>query len=66
MTEVIHTHLAERDLLPSEQLVDTGYVFSDHLVTSNEGQIALLSSHTGGFELADACGCGLWRGLFYD
>ncbi len=39
MTEVIHTHLAERDLLPSEQLVDTGYVFSDHLVTSNERQI---------------------------
>src|SRR6266581_5951764 len=42
MTEVIHTHLAERDLLPAEQIVDTGYVISDHLVTSNERQVDLL------------------------
>jgi len=42
MTDVIHTHLAERDLLPAEHIVDTGYVISDHLVTSNERQIDLL------------------------
>ena len=42
MTEVIHTHLAERDLLPSEHIVDNGYVISDHLVTSKERQVDLL------------------------
>ena len=42
MTEVIHTHLAERDLLPSEHIVDTGYVIADHLVSSNERQVDLL------------------------
>ena len=42
MTDVIHTHLAERDLLPGEHIVDMGYVISDHLVTSNERQIDLV------------------------
>jgi len=42
MTNVIHSHLAERDLLPSEHIVDTGYVISEHLVSSNERQIDLL------------------------
>jgi len=42
MTDVIHTHLAERDLLPGEHIVDTGYVISEHLVTSNERQVDLL------------------------
>jgi transposase len=42
MTEVIHTHLAERDMLPSEHIVDTGYVIADHLLTSNERQVDLL------------------------
>ncbi len=42
MTEVIHTHLAERDLLPSEHIVDTGYPTSDHLMTSREHQVDLL------------------------
>lgn len=42
MTDVIHAHLAERDLLPSEHIVDTGYVTSDHLVTSQEQQLDLL------------------------
>jgi hypothetical protein len=38
MTDVIHGHLAERDLLPSEP----GYVISEHLVSSHERQIDLL------------------------
>ena len=42
MTDVIHTHLAERDLLPGEHIVDTGYMTSDHLVTSHERQIDLV------------------------
>jgi transposase len=42
MTEAIHIHLAERDLLPSEHIVDMGYVTSDHLVTSKERQVDLL------------------------
>jgi transposase len=42
MTDVIHTHLAERDLLPAEHIVDTGYVISDHLVSSKERQVDLL------------------------
>jgi len=42
MTAVIQAHLAERDLLPSEQIVDMGYMASDHLVTSHERQIALV------------------------
>jgi Transposase DDE domain len=42
MTSVIQTHLAEKDQLPSEHIVDTGYVTSDHLVTSQEQQVDLL------------------------
>jgi transposase len=42
MTDLIQTHLAERDLLPNEHIVDTGYVTSDHLVTSQEQHIDLL------------------------
>jgi transposase len=42
MTAVIHTHLAERDLLPDEHIVDTEYVISDHLVTSTERQVDLM------------------------
>ncbi len=42
MTSIIQTHLAEKDLLPSEHIVDTGYMTSDHLVSSQEQQIDLL------------------------
>jgi transposase len=42
MTDIIHTHLAQRDLLPSEHIVDTGYMTSDHLVTSQARQVDLL------------------------
>ena len=42
MTDVIHTHLAERDLLPAEHIVDSGYVVSEHLMTSHERQVDLL------------------------
>src|SRR5947208_1304624 len=42
MTSIIHTHLAEQDLLPSEHIVDIGYMTSDHLVTSQEQKIDLL------------------------
>ncbi|HVB21552.1 MAG TPA: IS1182 family transposase [Ktedonobacteraceae bacterium] len=36
MTDVIHTHLAEHDLLPGEHIVDMGSMTSDHLVSSQE------------------------------
>jgi len=43
MTETIHTHLAERDLLPREHLLDSGYVAADLLVTSQQDhQVDLL------------------------
>lgn len=42
MTEIVHTHLAERDLLPGEHIVDTGYVTSDHLAKSQERHLELL------------------------
>jgi transposase len=35
-TETIQDHLAQHDLLPQEQLVDTGYVDADLLVSSKE------------------------------
>ena len=35
MTPVIHAHLAQRDLLPGEHLVDSGYMTADHLVTQS-------------------------------
>jgi transposase len=44
MTSIIHTHLAEQDLLPSEHIVDTGYVTSDHLVTSQEQKVDFASA----------------------
>ena len=34
MTDVVHASLAEKDLLPSEHFVDTGYMGADLLVTS--------------------------------
>ncbi len=34
MTPVIQDHLAARDLLPGEHIVDSGYVTASHLVTS--------------------------------
>jgi transposase len=34
--ETIHTHLAARDLLPEEHIVDMGYMSADHLVTSQQ------------------------------
>ena len=39
MTETIHTHLAERDLLPGEQLLASGYVAADLLVTSQQDHL---------------------------
>jgi transposase len=36
MTDDIHHALDEKDLLPSEHLVDTGYVSADHLVSSEQ------------------------------
>jgi transposase len=32
----VHTHLAERDLLPGEHLVDTGYMSAENLLTSRK------------------------------
>jgi transposase len=34
MTPIVQAHLAERDLLPGEHVVDAGYVTADHLVSS--------------------------------
>ncbi len=42
MTAAIHAHLAARDLLPQEHVVDTSYVTADHLVTSHRRGIDLL------------------------
>ncbi len=42
MTSIIQAHLAQKDLLPSEHIVDTGYMTSDHLVSSQEQKIDLL------------------------
>jgi len=36
VTDTIHRHLAARDLLPQEHLLDTGYVSADLLVTSQQ------------------------------
>jgi transposase len=33
---VIHTHLADRGLLPDEHIVDSGYMTADHIVTSQK------------------------------
>ncbi len=42
MTTTIQTHLAARDLLPREHIVDTGYVTSDHLVDSHRADVDLI------------------------
>ncbi|PDV99892.1 IS1182 family transposase [Candidatus Chloroploca asiatica] len=42
VTETIHAHLAARDLLPTEHLVDTGYVASEVLVASQQQDIDLV------------------------
>jgi transposase len=42
MTPVIHEHLAQRDLLPGEHLLDSGYMTADHLVSSKEQGIDLV------------------------
>lgn len=39
VTDTIHAHLAVRDLLPAEHLLDTGYVAADVLVTSQHQHI---------------------------
>ena len=38
MTETIHQALAQRELLPREQLVDTSYTEADHLVSSRSAR----------------------------
>lgn len=42
MTSEIQNHLAERDLLPGEHLVDSGYISSDNLVASQAHQVDLI------------------------
>ncbi len=42
MTAVIQEHLAVRDLLPGEHIVDAAYVTADHLVTSQEQHLDLV------------------------
>ena len=43
MAPVIQANLARRDLLPTEQLLDAGYVTADHLITSQKDhQVALI------------------------
>jgi len=34
MTDTIHSHLAERQLLPDEHLLDSGSMAAEHVVTS--------------------------------
>jgi transposase len=54
----IRDHLRERDLLPAEQVVDSGYVSGKHLAESEAAGIdlvgpALADTSTNGFKLAD-------------
>jgi transposase len=42
MTPEIHAHLAERDLLPGEHLLDTGYMSADNLVDGQKQDIDLI------------------------
>lgn len=42
ITATVQQHLEERQVVPSEHLVDTGYVTSDHLVRSHHHGIDLL------------------------
>ncbi len=61
MTDLIHTHLAERDLLPGEHIVDMGYMNSDHLVTSGERHIDLVGPirEDGSWQTRAAAGFGV-------
>jgi hypothetical protein len=54
----IRAHLRERDLLPTEQVVDSGYVSGKHLAESEAAGIDLVGppladTSTNGFKLAD-------------
>jgi transposase len=54
----IRAHLTERDLLPSEQVVDSGYVSGKHLAESETAGVDLVGppladTSTNGFKLAD-------------
>ena len=42
MTPEIHAHLAKRDLLPQEHLLDNGYMSADHLADSHTQGIDLI------------------------
>lgn len=42
ITTTIHEHLAERDLTPSEHIVDAGYMSADNLLESNKAHIDLI------------------------
>jgi transposase len=42
MTPEIHKHLAERDLLPGEHLLDSGYMSADNLVDSQKQRVDLV------------------------
>lgn len=42
MTSVMHEHLAARDLLPGEHLLDAGYMSADHLVRSQQRDLRLI------------------------
>ena len=42
MTPIVQAQLAERDLLPSEHIMDAGYVTAQHLVSSQKGGVDLL------------------------
>ncbi len=46
MTPVIQAHLTQRELVPGEHLVDTGYMSADHLVTSRAQGIDLVGPVT--------------------
>jgi len=54
----IRTHLTERDLLPTEQVVDSGYVSGKHLAASEAAGIDLIGppladTSPNGFKIAD-------------
>jgi transposase len=46
VTPIVHQHLAERDLLPSEHFVDSGYMSANHLVDSQTQGIDLVGPVT--------------------
>jgi len=48
MTQKIHSHLAKKDLLPAQHLVDMAYVDAEHLVTAqNKYEVDLLGKVPG-------------------